>query len=78
MACLFEIETLSILAGSALSVEQMNSRGKQSGIITDKREQKDKIQKDKNTKTQKYNTKVGQMNSGGKQSERMSHSDALQ
>ena len=78
MACLFEIETLSILAASALSVEQMNSGGKQSGIITDKREQKDKIQKDKNTKTQKYNTKVGQMNSGGKQSERMSHSDALQ
>ena len=73
MACLFEIETLSILAASALSVEQMNSGGKQSGIITDKREQKDK-----NTKTQKYNTKVGQMNSGGKQSERMSHSDALQ
>ena len=32
----------------------------------------------KKTEKQKYNTQVGQMNSGGKQSERMSHSDALQ
>ena len=33
-------------------MRQMNSGGKQSGRITDKREQKDKIQKDRKTKIQ--------------------------
>ena len=48
---------------------------KKTGELQKNESKKTKYRK---TKTKIYNTQVGQMNSGGKQSERMSHSDALQ